>query len=99
MSSIGEYRTGSGQPRWRVRFRTPDGRQTDKRGFLSKAAAQDWIDRMQVAEERVTDAAAHTQELLDEAGRLAAAHPNAFDLELLFQLAKYLRTRKETGVQ
>lgn len=41
MASITSYTTQSGR-RWRVRYRRPDGRQTDKRGFASKRAAELW---------------------------------------------------------
>ncbi|MGP5247752.1 tyrosine-type recombinase/integrase [Corynebacterium flavescens] len=43
MATISAYTTSSGQKRYRVRYRTPDRRQTDKRGFTSKRQAQDWL--------------------------------------------------------
>lgn len=39
MATITRYDTASG-PRYRVRYRKPDGRQTDKRGFVTKREAQ-----------------------------------------------------------
>lgn len=39
MATIEKYATKSGQ-RWRVRYRTPDRRQTDKRGFRTKRDAE-----------------------------------------------------------
>lgn len=39
MSTVGSYETKAGR-RWRVRHRTPDGRQTDKRGFATKRDAR-----------------------------------------------------------
>lgn len=38
MASVAKYPVGDGY-RWRVRYRKPDGRPTDKRGFATKAAA------------------------------------------------------------
>lgn len=40
--SISTYRTGSGELRYRVRYRKPDGTQTDRRGFKRKKDAQLW---------------------------------------------------------
>ena len=39
MATVGAYDTKSGR-RWRVRYRTPDRRQTDKRGFVTKRDAR-----------------------------------------------------------
>ena len=33
MANITRYRTAKGENRYRVRYRKPDGTQTDKRGF------------------------------------------------------------------
>ena len=41
MATIEAYETKAGK-RYRVRYRTPDRRSTDKRGFTSKRAAEDW---------------------------------------------------------
>lgn len=35
MAAVGAFGTKSGR-RWRVRYRTPDKRQADKRGFVAK---------------------------------------------------------------
>ena len=47
MAKVQAYETKSGT-RWRVRYRTPDHRQTDKRGFLRKRDAQAWADQLEV---------------------------------------------------
>lgn len=41
MATITSYTTKTGT-RYRVRYRKPDGTQTDKRGFKTKRAAQEW---------------------------------------------------------
>lgn len=41
MASISKYATAHGT-RWRVRYRTDDHRSTDKRGFDSRRAAENW---------------------------------------------------------
>lgn len=40
MATIERYQTKGGETRYRVRYRTPDNRQTDKRGFLRKRDAE-----------------------------------------------------------
>lgn len=40
MATISKYRTQSGKSLFRVRYRTPDRRQTDKRGFRTKREAE-----------------------------------------------------------
>ncbi|MED5813857.1 tyrosine-type recombinase/integrase [Mycolicibacterium sp. 050232] len=40
MATISKYETSSGTTRYRVRYRTPDRRQTDKRGFKTKRDAE-----------------------------------------------------------
>ena len=39
MATISKYQTSSGAMLYRVRYRTPANRQTDKRGFTSKREA------------------------------------------------------------
>jgi hypothetical protein len=39
VATISSYQTAQGK-RYRVRYRTPDQRQTDKRGFATKKAAE-----------------------------------------------------------
>lgn len=43
MASISRYDTRLGETRWRVRYRTPDNRQTDKRGFKTKRDAENFL--------------------------------------------------------
>lgn len=40
MATIERYQTAAGRARYRVRYRTPERRQTDKRGFITKRDAQ-----------------------------------------------------------
>lgn len=40
MATISKYQTATGATLYRVRYRTPDHRQTDKRGFRTKRAAE-----------------------------------------------------------
>lgn len=47
MATIEPYETKSGR-RYRVRYRTPDHRQTDKRGFRTKKSAQDFAATVEV---------------------------------------------------
>ncbi|MCZ4276258.1 tyrosine-type recombinase/integrase [Rhodococcoides yunnanense] len=47
MATIESYETGAGK-RWRVRYRTPERRQTQKRGFTSKRLAQDFAATVEV---------------------------------------------------
>lgn len=42
MATVEAYETKSGR-RWRVRYRTPDRRQTDKRGFATKRDARAFV--------------------------------------------------------
>lgn len=51
MATIESYETQAGR-RWRVRYRTPDRRQTDKRGFISKRQAQDFAATIEVEKMR-----------------------------------------------
>lgn len=51
MGSITPYNTASGK-RYRVRWRTPDRRQTDKRGFLTKRDAQQFLASVEVSMNR-----------------------------------------------
>lgn len=44
MANIKAYDTKSGR-RWRVRYRKPGGQQTDKRGFVTKKAAELWASK------------------------------------------------------
>jgi integrase len=51
MGSVTPYSTGEGK-RYRVRYRTPDRRQTDKRGFKTKREAEDFLASMEVSKLR-----------------------------------------------
>ena len=42
MANITRYKTSKGEVRYRVRYRKPDGTQTDKRGFRRKIDAENW---------------------------------------------------------
>lgn len=46
MAKIEAYQTSSGK-RYRVRYRTPDRRQTDKRGFKTKREAEAWANTVE----------------------------------------------------
>ena len=52
MATIDKYETGSGATRYRVRYRTPDRRQTDKRGFRTKREAEAWANQLEVDKRR-----------------------------------------------
>ena|SRR6478735_6301655 len=49
MATVEPYALGNGQRRYRVRYRTPDRRTTEKRGFTTKKAAQDWAATVEVS--------------------------------------------------
>jgi integrase len=49
MATISNYQTASGATLYRVRYRTPDNRQTDKRGFTTKCDAQEFAASVEVA--------------------------------------------------
>jgi hypothetical protein len=51
MAKVEAYETKSGRL-WRVRYRTPDRRQTDKRGFKTKRDAQAWAEQLEVDKRR-----------------------------------------------
>ncbi|TPW74205.1 tyrosine-type recombinase/integrase [Schumannella soli] len=51
MGSIAAYETSAGR-RYRVRYRTPDRRQTDKRGFRTKRDAEDFLATVEVSKIR-----------------------------------------------
>lgn len=52
MATIESYQTSSGAKRYRVRYRTPDRRQTDKRGFKTKRDAEQWLSENEVSKLR-----------------------------------------------
>jgi integrase len=52
MATIEKYEISGGATRYRVRYRTPDYRQTTKRGFGTKRDAQAWGDQLEVDKRR-----------------------------------------------
>lgn len=48
MATIEKYQTSSGATLYRVRYRTPDNRQTDKRGFTTKRDAERFANKVEV---------------------------------------------------
>ena len=48
MATISKYETSSGTMLYRVRYRTPDHRQTDKRGFKTKRDAEAFANTVEV---------------------------------------------------
>lgn len=48
MATISKYQTSTGATLYRVRYRTPDHRQTDKRGFKTKRAAEGFAATVEV---------------------------------------------------
>lgn len=52
MATIEPYSTAKGERRYRVRYRTPDRRQTDKRGFRTKRDAEAFAATIEVAKLR-----------------------------------------------
>lgn len=51
MATVEPYETAAGR-RYRVRYRTPDRRQTDKRGFKTKREAEDFLATVEVSKLR-----------------------------------------------
>ncbi|MGO9100437.1 MAG: tyrosine-type recombinase/integrase [Mycobacterium sp.] len=49
MATIEKYETRGGATLYRVRYRTPDNRGTQKRGFTTKRDAERWANRVEVA--------------------------------------------------
>ena len=68
MANVTRYKTSKGETRYRVRYRKPDGTQTDKRGFKRKVDAENW------AAKRVTVAKAEGTYIDPQAGK-ATGHP------------------------
>jgi integrase len=52
VATISKYQTASGATLYRVRYRTPDNRQTDKRGFRTKRDAERFAATVEVAKMR-----------------------------------------------
>ena len=51
MATIEKYQTSSGATLYRVRYRTPDNRQTDKRGFRTKRDAERFTATVEVSQD------------------------------------------------
>jgi integrase len=49
MATISKYETASGATLYRVRYRTPENRQTDKRGFTTKRDAEQFANKVEVS--------------------------------------------------
>lgn len=49
MASIERYNLKSGELRYRVRYRKPDNKSTDKGGFRTKSDAKQWLHEMEVS--------------------------------------------------
>jgi integrase len=49
MATISKYQTSTGATLYRVRYRTPDNRQTDKRGFATKRDAKAFAETVEVS--------------------------------------------------
>lgn len=64
MANVTRYKTSKGETRYRVRYRKPDGTQTDKRGFRRKIDAENW------AAEHVTIAKATNSYVDPQGGRV-----------------------------
>jgi integrase len=52
MASVEAYTTAAGERRYRVRYRTPERKQTDKRGFRTKRDAERWLAAVETAKDR-----------------------------------------------
>jgi integrase len=52
MATLSKYQTASGATLYRVRYRTPGNRQTDRRGFKTKREAQDFAAEVEVSKRR-----------------------------------------------
>jgi integrase len=52
MATISKYQTASGTTLYRVRYRTPENRQTDKRGFKTKRDAEIFANNVEVTKAR-----------------------------------------------
>ncbi|SKL44441.1 Putative integrase [Mycobacteroides abscessus subsp. massiliense] len=69
MATISKYQTSSGATRYRVRYRTPDHRQTDKRGFTTKRDAEAFAATVEVSKLKGEYVApAHARVTLGELG-------------------------------
>jgi integrase len=98
MATISRYQTASGATLYRVRYRTPDRGQTDKRGFKTKRDAQAWADQLEVDKRRgvyVAPAAGrvklgdYAQDWLNSKHKLKPSTKARYKVVLDTALAKY----------
>lgn len=98
MATIERYQSAAGATRYRVRYRTPDHRQTTKRGFPTKRDAQAWAEQLEVDKRRgayVAPAAGrvklgeYAQAWLDSKHKLKPSTRARYQTVLDTALAKY----------
>lgn len=98
MATVEKYETGSGATRYCVRYRTPDRRQTRKRGFTTKRDAEAWANQLEVDKRRgayVAPAAGRTslgdyaQEWLDSKHKLKASTRARYQVAIDTHLSRY----------
>ena len=98
MATIEKYEISTGATRYRVRYRTPDCRQTTRRGFATKRDAQAWADQLEVDKRRgvyVAPAAGrvklgeYAQVWLDSKHKLKPSTRARYQVVLDTALAKY----------
>ena len=98
MAPIEKYETGSGATRYCVRYRTPDRRQTRKRGFTTKRDAEAWANQLEVDKRRgayVAPAAGrvtlgeYAREWLGSKHKLKPSTRARYQVVLDTQLARY----------
>jgi integrase len=98
MATIERYETGSGAKRYCVRYRTPDRRQTRKRGFLTKRDAQAWAEQLEVDKRRgayVAPAAGrvslgeYSQEWLDSKHKLKPSTRARYQVAVDTHISRY----------
>ena len=98
MATIEKYQTRDGAVRYRVRYRRPDGRQTDRRGFERKRDAAAWANQLEVDKRKgayVAPAAGrmklggYAQEWLDSKAKLKPSTRARYQLVLDTAIAKH----------
>jgi integrase len=98
MATVEKYQTSSGATLYRVRFRTPDRRQTDKRGFRTKRDAQAWASQLEVDKRRGVYVAAaagrvklgeYAREWLDSKHKLAPSTRARYQVVLDTAISHY----------
>lgn len=97
MAKVEPYETKLGRL-WRVRYRTPDRRQTDKRGFRTKRDAQAWAEQLEVDKRKGVYVAPvagrvklgeYAQEWLDSKHKLKPSTRARYQVVLDTALAEY----------